>query len=72
MPTRADLQAATPKCPRMVYRRRTERCALPCAYSVTRDWWICPLHGEVATGSALGQAFAPVDDVLPHLRTAKR
>jgi hypothetical protein len=74
MPTLADLEAAAPKCPRMVYRQRTELCAQPCRYSLIRDTWICPEHGDVATGSYLGHRIAAQesDDVLPHLRTAKR
>lgn len=58
MPTRAEILAATPKCPRMVYRQRTERCAQLCRYRPSDDWWICPQHGEVLLGAALGQAFA--------------
>lgn len=64
MPTLADIQAATPKCPQMHagpptpgrVMRTHERCAKPLRYLCALDRWTCPRHGQVWTGPTLAQA----------------
>lgn len=78
MPTRADIQAATPKCERMLVRHHmAERCCNPLRYNVPRDVWACPHHGDISTGAILGARLVrdyrdEIDGVLPWLATAKR
>lgn len=53
MPTRADIEAATPKCPRVVVGRRGirvrlgERCALTLTPLGRSGAWSCPEHGVI-------------------------
>jgi hypothetical protein len=58
-PTRADWEAAAPKCPMLVDRPRPAlagwapqptrpmRCAAVMHYNTVRGVWICPQHGGV-------------------------
>lgn len=75
MPTRADWEAAAPKCPKhgklgtaLVPGRRAlrvgERCATPLHYDVGGSVWVCPHHGEVLarTTAAAQLAAAQSDD----------
>jgi hypothetical protein len=51
MPTRADIEAATPKCPRVVVGRRgaqlSERCALKLTPLGRSGAWSCAEHGVI-------------------------
>lgn len=61
MPTRADWEAASPKCPqittraaadgRIVVGKAATRCALPLHFDVGRAAWVCREHGTVVSGS---------------------
>lgn len=52
MPTRADIEAATPKCP---HRKRTDapQCARLLLYMHKRETWCCTVHGDVLTCTEL-------------------
>lgn len=59
MPTLAQMEAATPKCPRMTnaFGGGTPfRCGKPCRYIAERNVWQCPTtaHGDVYAGEVLG------------------
>lgn len=61
MPTLAQMEAATPKCPRTMARRTPPldrivdgRCAAPLTYVLARNIWQCEMHGDVWTGEELG------------------
>ncbi len=73
MPSRADMEAATPKCPKTVDRALAaakegeaiklgvgQRCALPCKWSTARQRWCCPSHGVVLAGTDLAAAVDTV------------
>jgi hypothetical protein len=59
MPTRADWEAAAPKCPQRVARDRSGRMAAGAAstlcyevlrYDIAKHMWTCPNHGHVLAG----------------------
>jgi hypothetical protein len=65
LPTLAQMEAATPKCPHVDGRSNVRfggaasappeaRCGKPCRYVAKRNVWKCPVHGEVLAGELLG------------------
>ncbi len=67
MPSRADMEAATPKCPRVGRSvlatdglAAGERCAQPCKWAAARQRWCCPSHGVVLAGTDLAAAVGTV------------
>lgn len=57
MPTRADMEAATPKCPGVArqtqYGATVEKvCGQPLAWDHARALWRCPEHGDRLTARA--------------------
>lgn len=52
MPTRADIEAATPKCPS---RRTTDtpQCARLLTYDPKHEVWCCVVHGRAVTCTEL-------------------
>jgi len=55
MPSRAQIEASTPKCPARYLgdRRAIERCGQPLRYDITHGVWLCPGHGAVYTAAML-------------------
>ena len=60
MPTRTDIEAATPKCPvgvpdsyGLVLTPGTEPCLRPLRFDATDDYWLCPIHGHATTPQSL-------------------
>jgi hypothetical protein len=66
MPTRADIEAATPKCvavPRTQFQfGRLAPADLPCTSPLRWDHagacWICPAHGSRLTGEMASERLA--------------
>lgn len=66
MPTLADMQASTPKCPRPAdapaaanaHARPGPLCGTPLAYVTARNLWRCPRHGAVLGGEFAGKVHA--------------
>ena len=51
MPTRADIAAATPKCPHRKDRTTTSfDCGRLLTWLHPHEVWRCPVHGDVVTG----------------------
>lgn len=62
-PSLAQMQAAEPKCPRMVtgghFPTTWEHpCAAPLTYDSNQNVWRCPEHGVVLTGWQLAARMA--------------
>lgn len=53
MPTRADIEAATPKCPALHDRSKLEQCDLPLWWDHGQELWTCRVHGQVVTATEL-------------------
>lgn len=66
MPIRADIEAATPKCPRLggglphdAQRLRIgQRCGQPCRWDHAAQRWECATHGAVLGGLELARIHA--------------
>lgn len=46
MPTAADMQAATPKCPGNYTNMGLHPCGKPMVYDNKTRRWVCPDHGQ--------------------------
>jgi len=65
MPDRATIDAATPKCVKVLREPMGKVCGHALRYRFVTDWWTCPTHGNVTTPQSLVARQTPFPE---HLR----